>query len=811
MEQEIIHFASRFAKEGYYVFPLYSSDGVKALKPYGWARNEVTDPQKRDKVIPATKDLEIIARWPEIVADLYNGASVVQYGVMGLSCVIFDLDMKDGKDGVAEYKLLQEAFQIPRPELVIKSKSGGYHLYYSRPERMRAVAVKSVSGLVVNGVKYPGVDVRGDGGMVIGPLSEAPEAEWEAGRYQLVKGDPTTELSEIPHPLMMAMSKSSLQNENVQMVAETLSTDELDVLKRGEIPAKLSNGNRNSGFYIYLNALRNKGISADSARRYVLELIKVTENPDTLRDSVDVEDMIARIWRVDLNNPYDVCRDLIELGLYRLTSYRSKLTYVILNENAYIDSRSPHDLPSMKQLMARYSRKMSDANGKQRVVNPADMIDTYITSDREVATIGFKPGASEVFTLTESYGGKRYLNEWMDPRKHIDHGHADEQIWAMFKFIVSRVFGPEGSNEYQLGLDFPAYLIQRPGIKPVVTPFLVSKRRGVGKSLYLWLLGQLFGYNKRGELQARQYKVEEITNRFFNSSSSSLLMFDEVQFPVHKNMRQEAVTFWKHLQSLITLDTLPVEFKGGDVGVQMPNFAGVIMAGNQGHNFPFEECDRRVWLIDNNAPELEEGVVDLFFSMQKNLLTRDQKRHIIGALLHHLNEHKIKLPLDRMRAPDNDIKREMYFGTLTDIEEWWITYFEDKENLLARTPILNKSAILYLIGIAERLANSRWREDPEGTFRELKRRGLIQPIRVQNNNYQTRNLRQIPIVRMDGAISQEGDGRDILYTTRNHGDHNDDSNEAIVQAFISNINGISMWRKKSMADKASRIAGSMSS
>lgn len=806
MEQEIISFAKRFAKEGFYVFPLFSSSsGPK--KPYGWARNQVSDPEKKDKTIPATKDLQVIDRWPEIVSELY-GSSVVAYGVLGLDCVIFDLDEKGGKSGVAEFRKLQETYRIPAPNMVVKSKSGGYHLYYARPERLRSVAVKSVSGLTIAGNKYEGVDVRGDGGMVIGPMYEAPEAQWHEGAYQLIKGEPGVELSEVPQQLMLAMSKASLAAENTY-VAPVQSDDELDMLKRGEIPPRLSNGNRNNGFYLYLNALRNKGISADSARRYVQELIKVTENPETLTDSVDVEDMIARIWRVDTNNPYDVCRDLIDTGLYRLTAYRTKLTYLILEENAYIDSRSPHDLASMKQLLAKFARKMTDANGKQRTINPADMIDMYISSDREVATVAFKPGASEVFTLTESYGGKRYLNTWLDPRKHIDSRYYREWVWEKFKFLVSRVFGPEGSDEYQFGLDFPAWMIQNPGVKPVVTPFLVSARRGVGKSLYMWLLGQIFGYNKQGELQARQFKVEEITQRFFNPSGSTLLMFDEVQFPVHRNMRQEAATFWKHLKSLITLDTLPVEIKGGDVGLQMPNFAGIIMAANQGHNFPFEECDRRVWLIDNNAPELEEGVVDEFFSMQKNRLSRDEKQAIINTLLLKLNEHKIKLPLDRMRAPMNDIKREMYLSTLTDIEEWWLTYFDNRSNLMAATPILSKSAIIYLISVAERLINSRWRDDPEGTFRELKRRGMIQPIRSATSNYQTRNLRQVPIVRADGSIAQEGEGRDILYTTRDHGTLNNESNEAIMQMFMANINQITMWRKRSLSDRQSKIAGSM--
>lgn len=808
MEQEILSFAARFAREGYYVFPFYeSSKGPQ--KPFGWARNNPADVPK-EKIIPATNDPEIVKTWPELVSEGYNGSKLAGYGVLGLDCVIFDLDNKNGKNGSEGFLRLQKQFELPKAEFVVKSKSGGYHLYYARPAKLRSLAIKTVANLSVMGSSYEGVDVRGDGGMVVGPLFEGSEESWEPGRYQIIKGDPSVVLTEVEPQLAMAMARSAMNMEApiASLSAAPESMDELDMLKRGEIPPRLSNGNRNNGFYLYLNALKNKGFSVETARKYVQELIKVTDDPDTLTDSVDVEDMLSRIWKIDSNNPYDVCRDLIDSGLYRLTAYRNKLMYVVLKDNPYIESRSPHDLPSMKQLMARHARKMVTPDGKSKVINPADTIDAFITPDQEVSTMGFKPGAPEVFTLTEAYGGRKYLNTWSDPRKHIDRSGIDAMYWEKFRFIVGRIFGPEGSTEYQLGLDFPAWILQNPGVKPVVAPFIMSRVRGAGKSMYLWLLSQIFGYNLTGELQARQYKVDEIEGRFFNPAGSSLLIFDEVQFPMHRNMRQESSTFWKHLKPLVTQDTIPVEYKGGDVGVQQPNFAGILMAGNTGNNFPVEEFDRRIWLIDNDPPELEEGVVDEFFAMQKNQLSKHDKRKILNSLLDSLSQHKIALPLDRMRAPMNDIKREMFHNTLADLDEFWLTYFEDVTNLMARSPVHSRSSILYLISISDRLAQ-RWREEPEGTFRELKRRGLIHPIRTRGNNYQTRNIRGIPIVTVDGRVIQEGEGRDVLYTARNHGEMNGESNDSLFQSYLSNINAIGTWKKSLNKSKTTQIAGSL--
>lgn len=95
MEQEILSFAARFAREGYYVFPFYeSSKGPQ--KPFGWARNNPADVPK-EKIIPATNDPEIVKTWPELVSEGYNGSKLAGYGVLGLDCVIFDLDNKNDK------------------------------------------------------------------------------------------------------------------------------------------------------------------------------------------------------------------------------------------------------------------------------------------------------------------------------------------------------------------------------------------------------------------------------------------------------------------------------------------------------------------------------------------------------------------------------------------------------------------------------------------------------------------------------------------------------------------------------------------
>ena len=85
----------------------------------------------------------------------------------------------------------------------------------------------------------------------------------------------------------------------------------------------------------------------------------------------------------------------------------------------------------------------------------------------------------------------------------------------------------------------------------------------------------------------------------------------------------------------------------------------------------------------------------------------------------------------------------------------------------------------------------------------------MHPIRTRGNNYQTRNMRGVPIVKIDGTIMQDDTGRDVLYTTRQHGELNQESNEAVLQMYLSNINGISRWKKERLKGASAQIAGSL--
>jgi hypothetical protein len=791
--RERIELAKKFSEGGFWVFPLGKANRGPLIKPYGWAKNEVIDPQKVDKIIKATRDKEEIDLWPVLLRSKYD-CKLGGFGILGEDCVVIDVDVKSGKPGFLEFDRLMKDQRIPAPTMMTITKSGGLHAFYRRPEKFEKTYVKTIASIVVDGVKYFSVDLRGNGGFVVGPDRLINSLnQWKQGQYATKNFLPISDLPIFPDHVLVQWTRSSMDKDLDGMitVAEEKKEDFRNLIRRGEIPAFVPKGARNESFFVFINVLKGKGVPIEVARQMCEILSQRVEEPDSFEDSVDIESMIQRVYVMQANSPYDVAIDLINRGFFQLINYKSSIYYAILEENPYLVTKNAHDERGMKTLLAKYQKQIHLENGKMRVVNPLDVVIRVLHDENRADSFGFKPNAGQVFSAHDDVGSKRYLNTYRPiPKPNVGEGR-DEKVWAEFRLLVTRIFGYEGTPEYQLALDFVAWLIQKPEIKPSISPFVTSLNRGVGKSLFFNVLIQIFGINKKGERQARVAKVDEITGRFFDPTGCIVNLIDEVQFPVHRDSRKESVTFWRHLKNLITAETVSVEIKGGATH-QLPNSAALMLAGNSGSYFPIEDFDRRLWVIDNAPPILEKGVVDRLFALiTGSAIDVDERRKYVLTLRHHLYEHRIKNDLAVMRAPMNDVKREMMLNSLTNMEEWFLVYFDNKENMLAFTDVISTSALSYVV--ETEAPYGKWQEDPESVVRELKRRGYIKPIRRLGESNMSRQF-IINIVGPDGKV--RGQDKTMLYTTKEHGKYDRVDTKDIVQVYNQNLHTIQNHREK---------------
>jgi len=793
-----LNIALEYAKNGFHVFPLYKGPGNRSIKPYGWAKNDVVDPENQDKVIPATNNLDEIARWPELIKSKYNSV-MSDFGILGLDCVIIDLDMKNGKDGFAQYGRMRDAYNIPSPTMFTISKSGGLHAFYRRPASMRDAHVKTIASVKLGATEYDGIDLRGNGGFVMGPnkmISKSSEAE--NGLYNGVNLMPISECPEFPESVLKHWTRAVLISSVDSMISDYEEYDQKDytnMVRRGLIPKFIPNGARNETFYIFINSLKSKGIPREVCRQMCQQLATVCENPETLAESVDVEELMDRVYVIHADSPFDVAVDLVTRGIVQLTGHKSKIQYVILEDNPYISSRVPHDIQSLSTMLLRYEKSIQMTDGKSKKVNPASVMEKLITDESRADTLGFKPGAGNIFTHHDDPGSKRFLNTFKPIPILKEVPNFFGAVCDELEILIGRIFGAPGTMEFDLGMDFIAWSVQNPHIKPCIAPFVMSHQRGVGKSLLFDVIVRILGTSKDGERMARVTRLDELGGRFFNPTGCVMSMLDEVQFPAHRDTRKESVTFWRHLKNLITAETVPVEVKGGAT-FQMHNSGGLMLAGNSGSHFPIEEMDRRLWIIDANPPELERGTVDNLFNLARGGLTAfgpDDRVRAVNSLRHYLGHRKIVNDLSSIRAPMTDVKREMFMNSVTDIEEWFINHFETDDNLLSKHPIISKSAFLYVASTSEYVLSSRFRDNLEDLYRDLRRRGYLRPIRVKGGTVSRQFV--TPQVGVDGVLYQNNK-REILYTTREHGKYDNHETTPLTQMYISNLHTIRVFQGK---------------
>ena len=106
---------------------------------------------------------------------------------------VVDIDTKKNQSALQLWKdKVIEAYgdaSLALPNLIVKTKSGGYHLYYSDGSDRQLHSPTSVFS------KDTGIDIRGYTGMVIAPTSFGTEMYWQLGEYTIIKGRPTDQMT----------------------------------------------------------------------------------------------------------------------------------------------------------------------------------------------------------------------------------------------------------------------------------------------------------------------------------------------------------------------------------------------------------------------------------------------------------------------------------------------------------------------------------------------------------------------------------------------------------------------------------------
>lgn len=166
----------------------------------------------------ATQDLEIIRRWWAATPNANIG--IATGAVSGI--VVIDIDVKNGVNGQESIKAWHE---LP-PTLTASTPTGGYHLYFLYP----AYGLRCRTGVL------PGVDVKADGGYVVGPGSSIGNKP-----YEWV--DPEVSIAALPESIIYQI------NAQRHAPAASPATESFSVLpgQRNETLARLAGSLRRKG------------------------------------------------------------------------------------------------------------------------------------------------------------------------------------------------------------------------------------------------------------------------------------------------------------------------------------------------------------------------------------------------------------------------------------------------------------------------------------------------------------------------------------------------------------------------------------
>ena len=153
--------AQEYARRGWYVFPVYETDGESCACNKADCTHQGKHPRSHNGLKDATTDPQAIAawwaRWPSANIGIATGAS-------GL--LVLDVD-DGGEDSLANHSSLPDTVETI-------TGSGGRHFLFKRPEGYKFKSCSKIE---------PGLDVRADGGYIVAPPSihrSGRRYEWDA-------------------------------------------------------------------------------------------------------------------------------------------------------------------------------------------------------------------------------------------------------------------------------------------------------------------------------------------------------------------------------------------------------------------------------------------------------------------------------------------------------------------------------------------------------------------------------------------------------------------------------------------------------
>lgn len=548
------------------------------------------------------------------------------------------------------------------PDLIVKTKSGGFHLYYSDGSDKQIHSPTSIFS------KDSGIDIRGYTGMVIAPTSIGTIEDWQPGEYTVIKGQPSDKLT------VLGLSKiiGDSYDEGDQLIAlmlsqlnEVLRNDQVSEFQRYKlIPDSLivPSSSRDNTLYKVARLCRLAGLSQDAALVFISHVAQ--------RCEATPEEPIEHWLKLAGDKVRRVYASATEMQMQTISAFYQELDNagtVLLRgvSKAYFHFRHGSH---MLRLQPRSTVAIDNlANAFQGLSIKSD--EGEIAVKKVLGAYYPKAVAWNTAMCPKpdlpffEFEGQRYVNTYSDPFAAFEPNpellERARPFIEKFEQFVAHITGYE-PGDAKLLLDKLAWLVQKPYRRMPTGTIIYSHTRGSGKDVFMGLVREIVG-----RTYYMPITLQSIENSHTMLHDKIVCCASEVQLQVNARGNQAAASFMGVLKDKVTQKTTYVneKFMSGYIA---PIYAHFFLLSNYELSSILEPGDRRFDVFHAAEQKFDQeqfgelaDITNDGIWIERGQVENSFRAHVIYALRTALANRPVDVHMDRHEATMNDVKKAL--------------------------------------------------------------------------------------------------------------------------------------------------------
>ena len=737
--QVMVNYALNFAKAGYHVFPLLKNlinERNRLGTPLGWNHNKPDN----NLSIPSTTDTLSIVDW-----EFTHGNNLIGYGINPRDnhALILDVDIKEGKYGLQSLERLINKFDLPKSNLIVRSKSGGRHLYYKYPE-----GVGDIVGIPMPNFQH--IDLRTSNTFVVGPGSLD-------GKYVLELGDPAD------HSSLVGVGQKviDLLPKRQQIAQQVIELPDVDISISGEIPDKIPLGERDNTLIRLIGSWVRAGFSKKNV--VILTQAAINKCETKPNDDLSIEEYLPKI------------DSTFEKSTFSRPS-PEPLQFFIDNAIWIKAIGGVYEIPSRRvytkdlaSLYAPHVFYIEQGSSKGTAVKEVSAFTAWKKNKRrkEVQGIGYHPTPD---TITyDDVQACEIANLYIPPTFPViteDTPCPIPDIVEQFEAFCKYLFGTKAD----FMLDWAAHIVQHPDKKLAIAPVMVSEARGVGKNLFFDIVSTLIGKHN-----SAVFSTEQIASKHNDYIiRNHLVLVNESYISVQDRWsRKSRNQMIEDIKMLITDYAQSVDPKF-ITPFMTRSYVNYIFASNNLNAVPIEANDRRFEVIVIDAKPASAEVYDPLWKITESSNTGKLLSLFIREYL--LNRKITRVKVGKTASEIDDHKALVIAANRSSAEEALFFAIQHKDAIFKNDIITFELFAWYVLE----------RVDPTMTLENIRAlmRTMCKPVYVEGQRLNRQLTVDYPAITVKNSTMPAGRGRKGIYTCRRFAFYDD--NRGIDSAVLTN-------------------------